>query len=111
MGGEQSFFICLYDQCDIVSIDHSVQSAKSTPLYLPNTAKMQETEQAVVTGDIDCNGNTNIADAVLLARFIAEDAEISVSAEGKANADLDGDGDVTGADQPLLLELIANVNA
>ncbi len=63
------------------------------------------------SGDVDLNGLTNIADAVLLARFLAEDAEINVTAEGKANADLNADGNLTGADQTLLLELIANVNA
>ena len=60
---------------------------------------------------MDLNGEVSIADAVLLARFLAEDAGINVSAEGKANADLDADGNLTGADQTLLLELIANVNA
>lgn len=86
---------------------------------LPETAKKIDsyqnmsvavTKTASVPGDIDQNGSTNIADAVLLARFIAEDSEVSVTAAGIEAADLDGDGSVTAADLADLLERIASVN-
>ena len=66
-------------------------------------------EENVVSGDVDCSGTVNIADAVMLARFCAEDAESGITAQGKLNADLNGDGDVTAADTTALLDLLAGI--
>lgn len=63
---------------------------------------------SVQPGDIDCNGAINIADAVLLMRLIAEDAEAVVTVRGRAAADIDGDGLVTLTDARVLLCLLAN---
>ncbi len=64
---------------------------------------------ASLRGDTDCSGVVNIADAVLLARFCAEDALITVTAQGKQNSDLDGDAQVGAPDLAILLELLANL--
>ena len=61
-------------------------------------------------GDIDQNGEINIADAILLARYIAEDNDISITEDGITAADLDADGYVTAMDQNKLLELIAHAD-
>ena len=60
-------------------------------------------------GDTDCSGIVNVADAVMLARFCAEDSEITVTAEGKRNADTNGDGDLTAEDIGRLLEYLAGL--
>ena len=60
-------------------------------------------------GDVDGNRAVDVADAVLLARFCAEDKEVSVSAEGKRNADVSGDGDLTTDDLSKLLLYLANM--
>ena len=61
------------------------------------------------SGDTDCSGTVNIADGVLLARYLAEDHDITVTAQGAANADINGDGGVTADDLTALLETLANI--
>ena len=56
---------------------------------------------------MDCNGQVAIADAVLLARYLAEDA-VAVTAQGLVNAELDGDSTaLSAADLSVLLQLLA----
>lgn len=62
-----------------------------------------------LTGDVDCSGDVNVADAVLLARFLAEDQEIEVSAQGKINAETNGVEGITADDSSLLLEYLAHL--
>ena len=59
-------------------------------------------------GDVDQNGRVEIADAIMLARWLAED-EITVTTAGIADADLNGDGTVTSEDQAKLLCWLAGV--
>ena len=65
-----------------------------------------------VWGDADCNGDTNVADCVLLARFCAEDKEATVSAQGKANANcynVDGTDTLNTDDISVILEYLAGI--
>ncbi len=58
-------------------------------------------------GDVDCNGALQIADAVLLARYLAEDA-VTVTSQGLLNAELDGNPESLDAgDFATLLQIIA----
>ena len=66
-------------------------------------------EETGLRGDADCNGTVAVADAVLMARFCAEDNEVSVSAQGKRNADCNADGDLTADDIARLLEYLAGL--
>lgn len=65
--------------------------------------------EAPLPGDVNCDSYVNIADAVLLARFIAEDAEAPVSVRGRENAELDGEDGLTAADNAVLLEMLAGL--
>lgn len=58
-------------------------------------------------GDVDESGNIDVADAVLLARFIAEDSTAVISAQGKINADVTHDGNKDAADITKILKYIA----
>lgn len=58
-------------------------------------------------GDTDCSGHINIADAVMLARYIAEDSGVNLTAAGKLNADTDVNGLIESADLALLLQYLA----
>ncbi len=62
------------------------------------------------SGDIDENGAIQIADAILLARWIAEDDDITVTAQGLANADMNGDELVNPDDAAALLSALAGTN-
>ena len=61
------------------------------------------------SGDADCNGEVNIADGVLIARFLAEDTEITVSTQGKANAELTDKSTLNSDDLIFLLRMLANL--
>ena len=62
------------------------------------------------SGDVDCNGKVEIADAILLARWLAEDKDITVTTAGLDDADLNGDGQVTTDDSAKLLRLLAGAD-
>lgn len=61
----------------------------------------------VTAGDVNGDGSADVADAVLIARFVAEDAEVTITEKGLAAADIDGSGKVTQDDITMLLKRIA----
>jgi len=58
-------------------------------------------------GDVNCDTNIDVADAVLLARYCAEDKEISVTGQGLINAEVTGDGKVTAEDNARIMLYLA----
>ena len=60
----------------------------------------------LLAGDVDCSGLVQIADAVLLARYLAEDP-VTMTTKGKWNADLDGQEGLTMDDLVCLLIKLA----
>lgn len=60
-------------------------------------------------GDVNLDSTIDVSDAVLLARFCAEDSEAVITAQGKQNADLDYDGSITGQDVITILKMIAKL--
>ncbi|MBR6718352.1 MAG: dockerin type I repeat-containing protein [Oscillospiraceae bacterium] len=67
----------------------------------------QETARESANGDLTLDGKTDVSDAVLLARFLAADANAKVSDQGLANADADGSGSITSEDLTKILLIIA----
>ena len=61
------------------------------------------------TGNVNCTEGVDVADAVLLARFCAEDAEAVITEQGKLNADANSDGELTGDDVIVILRMIAKL--
>ena len=59
-----------------------------------------------LAGDVDVSGAVNAADAVLLARFVNEQAELTVTHRGAYNADTDADGLLTICDAAAILRMI-----
>ena len=62
-----------------------------------------------ISGDVDCNGEVDISDAILLARYTAEDVGISLTDEGKKNADVNADGKYTAEDTVYIIRIIARL--
>ena len=60
-------------------------------------------------GDVNCDEKVDVSDAVLLARFVAEDPEAAVSSQGKQNADCDLNTKLDGDDVILILKHIAKL--
>ena len=97
-------------------VDFVRASFKETALtigdYPAEPEPVTEPEQPAVTlrGDVDCSGFVDVSDAVLLARYIAEDQKAVVTAAGKQNADCDGDGAPTSDDVIGILRIIAKLD-
>ena len=57
-------------------------------------------------GDANCDEAVDVADAVLIARFAAEDKEATMTDQGRKNADVTHDGNVDGQDAAKNLQYI-----
>ncbi|MBR3419347.1 MAG: dockerin type I repeat-containing protein [Oscillospiraceae bacterium] len=58
-------------------------------------------------GDANCDGRIDVSDAVLTARFAAEDRNAVITDQGRANADVTGNGNVDAEDTTKILQYIA----
>ena len=63
---------------------------------------------ASVYGDVDCDGKVKISDVVLLSRFVNEEA-VTIKSEGKKNAEVTGDGELSADDVTAILKYIARL--
>ena len=78
--------------------------------YQINAGGQKVPAETNLRGDVDCSGRINIADAVMLARYIAEDRDVTITAAGKLNADTDQNELIESADLALLLQYLAGVS-
>ena len=60
-------------------------------------------------GDLNGDNSIDVSDAVLLARFCAEDQSAVITTDGLRNADVNSDGKKDGADVIRILEYIARI--
>ncbi len=65
------------------------------------------TGKVTLLGDADCSGVVDVSDAVLIARFSAEDKSAVITDQGLRNADCDGTAGVNGSDMTRVLRYIA----
>ena len=63
--------------------------------------------EASLIGDVNCDENVTVADAVLLARVQAEDKTANVTEVGLLNADVNGNGKADPEDLTALLRILA----
>lgn len=71
-------------------------------------AAMDKTKQtADRTGDANCDGAVDIADAVLILRYAVSDTEAEITDQGVKNADTDKNGKADEKDAALILQYIA----
>lgn len=85
------------------------QNAPETTAAETTAATESSTEAVLseVRGDADCNGALQIADCVLLARYLAEDA-VQITVQGLRNAETDGDASaLTASDLSMMLQALA----
>ena len=71
--------------------------------------------QTLDWGNADCSvGDTpyqrvDVSDAVVLARYLTEDVYVTFSQQGKLNADVDTDGELTTDDVIKILKFVARL--
>ena len=108
-GNELSATAYLIDQSpDAPEIKYttSAVSQVSTTTTTSVTSTVNDTTKG--NGDANCDGNVDMSDAVLIMQSIANPSKYKLTEEGKANADMNGDGVTSGdalAIQKKLLHL------
>ena len=90
----------------IDGIEYTVTEPKVTTTTT-TTVTTPTTPVATKKGDVDESGTVDVSDAVLLARFLAEDADATITDAGKANADCNDDGQRSSDDVTMILKAIA----
>ena len=83
----------------------------TTTTETATTTRTENTSAPAVRmpGDADCSGTVDVSDAVLIARYSAEDREARITDQGLLNADCDGVKGVDGADVTAVLQYIARI--
>ena len=71
--------------------------------------RADEHKKAFLRGDVNCDEKITVADAVLLARIIAEDTTVNVTARGLSQADCNADDNLTTDDTTALLKALAGL--
>lgn len=87
----------------------STSSSSKTTETTGSSESSRSNSDSFLYGDTNCDKVVDVSDAVLLARFVAEDSEAQVSAQGKKNADCDGKTGLTGEDTVRILQYIAKL--
>ncbi|HAM69275.1 MAG TPA: glycoside hydrolase [Ruminococcus sp.] len=64
---------------------------------------------ATLWGDADLNGIVDVSDAVLIARYVAEDDTAVITKQGKANAAVSGKGTIVLDDAAKILKFVAKL--
>ena len=73
----------------------------------PNTGTTTAAAVVPDAGDANCDHSCDVADAVLIVRFAAEDKNADITDQGKKNADVTHDGNVDDQDAVKILQYIA----
>jgi endo-1,4-beta-xylanase len=81
----------------------------TTTAPIETTQPPQQDVKPSKLGDVSCDNKTDVSDAVLLARLLAEDNGAVVTAVGKANADCNKNGKPDQEDITMILQAIAKL--
>lgn len=75
----------------------------------PSSENSASQTNTPVWGDANLDSEIDVSDAVLVARFAAEDPKAEITAQGKINADVNGNGNVDSEDTLKILRAIAKL--
>lgn len=100
------------DDCSVIRIADIETETTVTTIVTETETTSPEPDippQKGKTGDANCDGALDVADAVLTARYTAQDNTANISGQGILNADCDGNGTVNAADVSMMLQAIAKI--
>lgn len=92
-----------YEMSFLGKIGNDDSDLEITALYI---VEEQEPAPQLNLGDVDCNGEVNMADLTALSAFIL--GKGTVSEQGLLNADVNGDNSANVMDLPLIYQLYIN---
>lgn len=92
---------------DLYSRSSDVTTKPAVTTTVPTTTDSGKTDS--VRGDADCSGLLDVSDVVLLARYLAEDKGVTLSEQGRLNADMNDSGAPDQEDVLLMLRTIAGL--
>ena len=87
----------------IVTYNHGI--AETMPAQFGNILNVTA---APVKGDANCSGAVEMSDAVLIMQTLANPSKYKLTDQGKANADMDGDG-ITSGDALAIQKQLLNI--
>ena len=89
----------------------TVTTTAETTASAESTTLQETTPEPVpkFAGDADCSGIVDVSDAVLIARYNAEDRNAEITDQGRRNADCDGVPGIDGGDVTEVLLFIARI--
>lgn len=82
---------------------------KTTTTTTVTTTTVTTLPKQGLRGDVNLDGTVDVSDAVLLARFVAEDPAVRIEAQGIANGRCSGDDLLDGEDVIYILRIIARL--
>ncbi len=91
-----------YADAPAVSSTTASTAKTTTSATATTTASSQTTSGKIVYGDANCDGKVALADAVAILQYLANSSKYPLTDEGKANADVDGEGGITANDALVL---------
>lgn len=98
------------DSCNLFRMEYTAGAA--VPIQTAGAVSAETTatqHEPGIRGDLSCDGRTDVTDAVMLARFLAEDTGVSVTEQGLVNADCDGIKGLSPDDLTAILRYIAKL--
>lgn len=87
-----------------------VVTEPTEPAWVSAKADNAQAVKSITMGDVSCDGAIDVSDAVLLARFLAEDTSAKITDNGIASADINSDGSINGDDVLTILKIIAKIS-
>ena len=79
--------------------------------YTVNTEETLTETFELRKGDVNCDGNVSVADAVAILQFIGNSDRYPLKEQGRVNADVNGDGSVTALDALEIQKIDAGISA
>ncbi|MBQ9906172.1 MAG: hypothetical protein IJM46_05320 [Oscillospiraceae bacterium] len=92
-----------------VTASETTPAASSETTTETTVSTVSEEPKAGLRGDVNCSGAVDVSDAVILARLVAEDAGVNITAQGRANADCNQNGMPDSEDVILILQYIVHI--
>ncbi len=94
----------------LLAVSEAAQNAEPViPEEETTTTTTAPEQQDVFLGDVNEDKSVDVEDVVLLARFLTEDSDAVISAQGMRNADVNGSGAPDIDDCPQILKYIAKL--